>query len=186
VELKPYELETLQAQIASATKFSISQVIDDLQEWKRKRPKKAAEASAIGKLVSSVHIKGKTPEWGTYTVVNDKAGWRRTLRFHKAQHGYFAGQVLVKLLTGSDNNNDYTAIGVCVPEGIKLFAKHIGLADKEVGQALSLLVSSKEAQELAGEMYALESSNCYRCHRTLTVPASIHRGLGPDCAQKIG
>lgn len=36
----------------------------------------------------------------------------------------------------------------------------------------------------AGEAYALASGNCYRCNRMLTVPASIHRGLGPDCAKK--
>ena len=35
------------------------------------------------------------------------------------------------------------------------------------------------------EAYALLSSRCARCNRTLTVPASIHRGLGPECAQKM-
>jgi hypothetical protein len=38
----------------------------------------------------------------------------------------------------------------------------------------------------AGEAYALESGRCWRCGRRLTVPASIHRGLGPECAKKVG
>lgn len=36
----------------------------------------------------------------------------------------------------------------------------------------------------AGEAYALHSGSCFRCNRELTVPASIHRGLGPECVKK--
>lgn len=28
--------------------------------------------------------------------------------------------------------------------------------------------------------------SCARCGRTLTVPVSIHRGFGPDCARMLG
>lgn len=37
-----------------------------------------------------------------------------------------------------------------------------------------------------GEDYAVASGKCFRCGRDLKVPASIHRGLGPDCAGKVG
>jgi hypothetical protein len=30
----------------------------------------------------------------------------------------------------------------------------------------------------------MRENACYRCGRTLTVPASVHRGLGPECARK--
>lgn len=36
----------------------------------------------------------------------------------------------------------------------------------------------------AGLRYALRSNHCYRCGRLLTVPTSIHSGLGPDCAAR--
>ena len=36
------------------------------------------------------------------------------------------------------------------------------------------------------EAYAIGSGKCACCGRTLTVPASVHRGLGPDCAKKYG
>ena len=36
----------------------------------------------------------------------------------------------------------------------------------------------------AGLAYALISSRCCRCGRKLTVPASIHNGMGPECASK--
>lgn len=37
-----------------------------------------------------------------------------------------------------------------------------------------------------GEDYAVASNRCWRCDRELKVPASIHRGLGPDCAKLLG
>ena len=38
--------------------------------------------------------------------------------------------------------------------------------------------------QAAGLAFALREGACYRCGRTLTVPASVHRGLGPECARK--
>jgi hypothetical protein len=36
----------------------------------------------------------------------------------------------------------------------------------------------------AGMAYAIHEDCCCRCGRELTVPASIHAGMGPDCAEK--
>ncbi len=36
----------------------------------------------------------------------------------------------------------------------------------------------------AGMAYAMKEGRCCRCGRELTVPASIHAGMGPDCAEK--
>jgi uncharacterized protein DUF6011 len=36
----------------------------------------------------------------------------------------------------------------------------------------------------AGMAYAIHEGCCCRCGRELTVPASIHAGMGPDCAEK--
>lgn len=128
-------------------------------------------------------ITGDVPPDGRYTVVMPDG--RRTIRFHTPQQGNFAGQRLVKYLTGADNDSDYTAIGKVVDGGVSLWQRFRVQPERLVIRAVSfLLKSGKEEWASAGETYALESSNCYRCGRTLTVPASIHRGLGPDCAGK--
>ena len=36
----------------------------------------------------------------------------------------------------------------------------------------------------AGWKYADATGRCYICNKKLTVEASIHKGLGPDCAKK--
>jgi SNF2 family DNA or RNA helicase len=46
---------------------------------------------------------------------------------------------------------------------------------------LALLTGDYESMGLS---YAMNSGRCWKCGRELTVPASIHRGLGPDCAQQ--
>lgn len=40
--------------------------------------------------------------------------------------------------------------------------------------------------ERAALSYAVHSAKCSRCERPLTVPASISKGVGPECAQKAG
>ena len=46
---------------------------------------------------------------------------------------------------------------------------------------------SEDLDQLRGrERYAMLSGRCSRCGATLTVPASLYRGMGPVCAQKEG
>jgi hypothetical protein len=36
----------------------------------------------------------------------------------------------------------------------------------------------------AAQVYAVREGRCSRCGRTLTVPASLYHGMGPECAGK--
>lgn len=40
--------------------------------------------------------------------------------------------------------------------------------------------------DTAGHSYAMQSGRCWKCNKKLTVPDSIHNGLGPDCFEKLG
>jgi hypothetical protein len=43
-----------------------------------------------------------------------------------------------------------------------------------------------ESNRLHPELVVRHEGKCGRCGRTLTVPESIDRGIGPECAGKIG
>jgi hypothetical protein len=120
---------------------------------------------------------------GFYTVVFADDSYR-TLRVRtQAKDARFApGEQVVAFLSGSDNESDYQGFAFLKPNGTfnvwKRFKENDSLA-----RALQVLVTVPEA---AGQEYALRSGRCRRCNRTLTVPASINRGFGPDCAEMVG
>lgn len=58
--------------------------------------------------------------------------------------------------------------------------------DARLGRALDALLSaSAETAAGWGNDYAVSTGRCWRCNRVLRVPASVHAGLGPDCAKKV-
>lgn len=121
---------------------------------------------------------------GTYTL-EYADGTHKTYRIRT---GEFKGQErrFVELLTGSDNERSFTAFAY-LNEGTrttvnvwKRFERGTMVPfAREIEASLT-----KEGLATAGLAYALKSGRCCRCGRTLTVPASIHRGMGPDCAAK--
>lgn len=129
--------------------------------------------------VSTTHL----PKQGTFTVVGPHGGWR-TLRFVEGQTGYFAGKTIVQHLCGSDNEASYRSFANFDGPAVRFWRSQ--QAGEDIMAALRFLASpNRDRHAAAGLAYALESGRCYRCDRTLTVPASIHRGLGPDCAKKV-
>lgn len=139
------------------------------------------------KAVKQTHIvigKVPVPSQGKFTVVwpNEE---RRTYRFKTPKDGNFKDKILVGFLSGSDNETDYTNFGNAITnQTIRVWNRFT--EESMLVQGLRFLLESNEAQLKAGEMYSVESGNCWRCGRTLTVPASISRGLGPICAELLG
>jgi hypothetical protein len=126
---------------------------------------------------------------GTYTVVLDETGNYRTLKLsdvptEKCVNGTPVGAQYVGYLKGANNETDYQPMGyIC---GTELRIKTNYRKDSNIVKALTVLLSAdKETQHDMGHAYAIESNRCWRCNRTLTVPNSIHRGLGPECAKKV-
>lgn len=120
---------------------------------------------------------------GTYTIEGKTK--HVTVRFRSG--GWGNGKQVVSYLYGSDNTRDFEAFGHIDPATNELVVWRNfreGLAhQKWCVQHLLGLDPVRLAER--GYAYALASSRCYRCGRELTVPASIHRGMGPECAAKV-
>lgn len=123
------------------------------------------------------------PRPGTYTLVCPSH--RRTIRIKEVDFGDLPqGTLKIQYLTGSDNDTSFTSCAFLRPNGTLQvwgrFAADQGLID----DLRTFLALGDADRTQAGLAYALESGRCCRCGRTLTVPASIHQGMGPDCAAK--
>jgi len=90
---------------------------------------------------------------------------------------------MIGYLSGPNNESMYTNFG-CIDGQKKWFWKSKPITDR-VRTAVDVLIGADTEQARAfGMAYAMASGRCARCGKTLTVPASIHAGLGPDCAQR--
>lgn len=124
---------------------------------------------------------------GTYTIVLNEKGDYRTLRIVDApeQMGKPQGTQIAQFLSGADNTADFTGFAFVSGSRVGIWSKF--KADSVLAKALNILLTAdKEQQADYGQAYAIESNNCWRCGRKLTVPASVNRGLGPICAEKLG
>lgn len=122
---------------------------------------------------------------GYYTIVfpatEDEPQTHLTLRLRtqKGDAEFMPGRMLVSLLVGSDNENDYMRIGHVLKGGVKVWTKHQNNA--KLREALFVLCGDPRAAQAA---YAEESRCCARCGKTLTHPDS--QVFGPECAKKMG
>lgn len=121
----------------------------------------------------------------TYTVVRADGSYR-TLRVVTIEEGQLAGKTIVKYLGGPDNESDYVGCAFLTKETrtLTMWKKFRGGdLEHDIRECVSVILGDPLA---AGEAYALMSGKCCRCGRKLTVPASLHRGMGPECANKSG
>lgn len=131
---------------------------------------------------------------GRYTVGNKTGGWH-TFKIKPANTEKYEnlpeGTRMVLYLSGPSNESDYTAMAWLYPNGfLYIYRTYQNDKSDETTQLVHdlrfLLGSDATSQSEARMQYALASGRCAICGRTLTVPASIHRGIGPECAGKLG
>jgi len=119
---------------------------------------------------------------GTYTVVAAD-GSHITLRVKRVHWGDFPkGTQQAQYLFGPDNEVNYASFAFVFGDQVKVWRRFNTPEMQSYIQALNVLLSDEDPGKF-GYAYALESGNCWRCGRKLTVPASIHRGMGPKCAE---
>lgn len=127
----------------------------------------------------------KTPAFfsggnATFTVSNP-TGEHYTFKIRKPKETtpYF-----VSLLSGPDNESDYTYLGVYNPDKqeIKLTAKSRFTPDSKPYRVIQWAV--RHVNNLPPGYAIQHNGKCCRCGRTLTVPESIETGIGPECAKK--
>jgi hypothetical protein len=95
---------------------------------------------------------------------------------------------MVALLSGPNNEADFSYLGMLDANGFRLTAKSRANADAPSVKAFAWtwnLISADRDLETA-PIHIHHNGHCGKCGRTLTVPESIERGIGPECATKMG
>lgn len=175
--------------VGSLDRAQASEWIGKLLEKKESMPKKENAARDL-----PANVLGDQVPRGRYTVVfrrHDEDGNhvpgedRITLRFREPNMGRWKGTQLVEYLAGPNNENDYVRCGNWTEGGYRIWNRFKD--DGRVNEGVRFMAGADDgSRREAGHVYSLASGNCWRCGRTLTVPASINRGLGPECASIVG
>jgi hypothetical protein len=116
----------------------------------------------------------------TLTIVNDASGGRVTVRFRRPKD--FTA-VLVDVMTGSDNESNFDFLGTL--RGTNVFVSPRSKCDAAKGARAKTILEWALRAAASGDLRTvrcLHEGVCGRCGRKLTVPASLDRGLGPECA----
>lgn len=125
---------------------------------------------------------------GTYTVMLPSGDYR-TLKLDDAPETFnkAPGTQIASFLSGPDNSTNFTGFAFVNGQGYTLWGRFLANSDQSaIREALQgLLFGSIDGARAAGEAYALQSGRCWVCGRKLTVPASLHAGMGPICAGRI-
>jgi Family of unknown function (DUF6011) len=91
------------------------------------------------------------------------------------------GAQIASFLFGPNNSSDYRAFATVIGDKIDPWAG-TDLRGVHVQALEILLKGGLDTARKAGQAYALQSNCCYNCGRRLTVPFSVHLGLGPVCS----
>ena len=126
------------------------------------------------------------------TLKSTKTGTRYTYRLRLAED---AAMWFVSLLTGSDNESDYTYAGIIAPQAATAAAPAALVfkttkaskyrADSSPVLALRYTLAHLTSGHMPKGVEISHEGRCGRCGRALTVPESVASGIGPECAQKM-
>jgi hypothetical protein len=129
----------------------------------------------------------------TITLESRRTGKHFTYKVNRAKDrdtGRDSNRWFVAVLNGPDNESDYAYIGLLEVSmngcRFRQTAKARFKADAPCVKGLEYFWKHVERGHLPTDMIVRHNGHCGRCGRTLTVPASIERGIGPECANKMG
>jgi len=119
----------------------------------------------------------------TFTIVSGKTGTRFTYKVRAKEIDGGRTLHFVSVLTGADNENDFTFLGTIFEAREFRHSKksHIG-PDAPSAKAFAWAFNRILADALGSDASVHHEGRCGRCGRKLTVPSSIELGLGPECA----
>jgi len=126
-------------------------------------------------------------------TVESPSGLHRTFKVVKVQgEGYDKPIWTVMVLVGPDNNTNYRNIGYIVGDPSERRVYFKGNAAYEPNHSLLqsfiwVLRRADVANFTAklGTAKVFHEGRCGKCGRRLTVPGSVSRGLGPQCALSL-
>ena len=120
----------------------------------------------------------------TLTLSSVKTGARFTYRVRAPKENNSNIRFL-SLLTGSDNERSYSYLGLIKNGEVVLTAKSKFGADAKPLQAFRYFYAHAREGRIAPHLEARHEGSCGKCGRKLTVPESIDRGIGPECAKRL-
>lgn len=112
---------------------------------------------------------------GDYTVEREDHHRTFNLRTQPQDADFMPGVQIIRFLSGPDNENDFTQFGHI--KGGRLYVW------KSFRQNGTLVADAEHF--ITDPSAALKSARCFRCHRKLTVPTSVHQGYGPECVNLV-
>lgn len=121
----------------------------------------------------------------TFTIVSKKTANRFTYKVRVSEDGKL---FFVKVLTGNDNENDFTFLGTIWSDSRRFRRGNRSPISEGApsAQAFAWFWSKLLTGALPSTLDFHHEGRCGRCGRKLTVPESIRTGLGPECASKGG
>ncbi len=120
-----------------------------------------------------------------FTVFNPQ-GVRYTYKVTKSKK--VEGMYFIWLLTGPNNEHDYTYFGAYFPNRYEVLMtckskfKDDSLPVKVIRFAIRVLIG---LQSLPIGYGIIHEGKCCRCAKPLTTPESIRLGIGPNCREKL-
>lgn len=122
----------------------------------------------------------------TFTLVSEKTGARFTYKAARPEGDDAERPVFFKVLTGDNNESDYSFLGTVFPRSgkpweVRRSAKSRVSADAASAKALRYFVHHLNRGAVAPSLQFWHEGRCCRCGRKLTVPESIAKGIGPEC-----
>lgn len=117
-----------------------------------------------------------------FTVVSKTTGARFTF---KVRHPSDDAPHFVSVLTGSDNESDYTFLGTIFADGTYRHGRKSPIGQNAPSAcAFAWLWANLDNAATMTKCEIFHEGRCCRCGRRLTVPSSIEAGIGPECANK--
>jgi uncharacterized protein DUF6011 len=126
-----------------------------------------------------------------FTVRSLKTGTRYTYRVSKAKNDnpMYANSgetFFVSLLTGSQNETDYSYIGMAKNRAFRTTrASRLPMTSPAVA-GFAWLLYRLSLDHMPENVELWHEGRCGRCGRKLTVPESIENGIGPECMKIMG
>ncbi len=125
---------------------------------------------------------------GTYTMVKPDGDYRTfQVRTQKDDAKFAPGETLLSFLAGPDNEASFNTCAFVKGNRVNVWRKfkaNSSLMDDIESFMNCDLGNAHEMFKDRAEAFALASDRCMACGKTLTVPTSLHRGLGPVCFEK--
>lgn len=123
----------------------------------------------------------------TFTLRNTRSGNRFTFKVSRNEDDSSDIEFWVAVLTGPNNEDDYTPLGRILKSGAYLRNKSSRIGeDAPSAKAFDWLFRMvSNGKDIPDFIEVWHSSHCCRCGRKLTVEESIERGYGPECYGKI-